>query len=496
MSVSLYDASVHVPVPIHVGLRRPRPGGDLDDEVRPASGNVDWQRTRLSGLNKTEIDWDRHEIDPRWVEFDTADCAAALQPNIFTNHGGRELERFLAGAAERGEMAVLVSLLGFAQDTTPSSFSGPGGDSVYLGATNTVVYGSRLGAKTRVELAPDMQPAEQDLGKRLLNRSRDAPWWGLRLAGTTVEPMTGPAMTYPAEGRLHPILVDPLGQPVVAVWVSPEEQVRWYILPDDIDWKVILDWLIHQALPAYIPQAARRYRTSSFVDTELLTSAERGARQAIADMEVRHAAERQRLEDALADARQGAAPIREGLLYGTGSDLVRAVETVLRAAGFDVVDLDVELGATLSADLLVTVADHRRLVEVKSQGRNASESLVNDLFRHLRTWPELRPELPVGGGALVVNHQHRLPPDQRSNTVYTRREFVDTLTVPVIAVRDLFDSWKNSDWMAIQRAVLGTEPPTMQVSRNEPTKQTETEAPTLAPAVPRLRRRWRPGRRK
>lgn len=486
---------MHVPVPIHVGHRRPRPGGDLDDEVRLPSRSLGWQQSRLSGLNKTEIDWDRHEIDPRWVEFDTADCVAALQPNIFTNHGGRELERFLAGAAGRGETAVLISLLRFAQDTTPSPFRGPGGgDSVYLGDTNSVVHGSQLGARTRVELAPDLRPAEQDLGKRLLNRPSDAPWWGLRLAGTTVEPMTGPAVSYPAEGRLCPILVDPLGQPVVAVWISPDEQVRWYIIPDDTDWTAILDWLIHQALPAYIPHAAQRYRTSSFVDTKMLTPAERDARQAIAEMEARHAAERQRLEATLADARQSAAPIREGLLYGTGSDLVRAVETVLRAAGFEVVDLDVELSATLSADLLVTVAGHRRLVEVKSQGRNASESLVNDLLRHLRTWPELRPELPVGGGVLVVNHQQRLPPDQRSSTVYTRREFVGTLSVPVIAVRDLFDSWKNSDWVEIQRAILGMEPLTTQLSRSEPAGPTETEGPTTA--VPQARRRWRVGRRK
>lgn len=154
-----------------------------------------------------------------------------------------------------------------------------------------------------------------------------------------------------------------------------------------------------------------RYRTSSFLDADLLTPAERDAQQALADMENRHAEERQRLQADLDRARQSAGPVRDGLFYGKDNDLVRAVETVLRTAGFDVVDLDAELGRTVSADLLVTLGAHRRLVGVKSQGRrNASESLVNDLLKHLRTWPELRPELPVGGGALVINHQHRLPP--------------------------------------------------------------------------------------
>jgi hypothetical protein len=71
------------------------------------------------------------------------------------------------------------------------------------------------------------------------------------------------------------------------------------------------------------------------------------------------------------------------LFYGTGTELVRAVEALLVAGGFDVVDLDAELGGTLSADLLVAFGSLRRLLEVKSQGRNASESLVNDLLKHL-----------------------------------------------------------------------------------------------------------------
>lgn len=133
------------------------------------------------------------------------------------------------------------------------------------------------------------------------------------------------------------------------------------------------------------------------------------------------------------------------MFYGTGDTLVDAVATVLRAAGFEVVGLDEELGDTRSADLLATLGDHRRLIEVKSEGRNASESLVNDLRRHLQTWPGLRPEHPVGGGVLVVNHQHRLPPSDRSPTVFSRTEFVATLTEPVISVRDLFDWWRTED---------------------------------------------------
>jgi len=106
----------------------------------------------------------------------------------------------------------------------------------------------------------------------------------------------------------------------------------------------------------------------------------------------------------------------------------------------------------------VTLGDHRRLIEMKSEGRNARESLVNDLRRHLQTWPDLRPEISVGGGVLVVNHQHRCPPADRSPTIYSRPEFVATLTEPVIAVRALFDLWRAEDWTALQRFVLGADP--------------------------------------
>src|SRR4051794_36905393 len=68
----------------------------------------------------------------------------------------------------------------------------------------------------------------------------------------------------------------------------------------------------------------------------------------------------------------------------------------------------------------------------------SSESLVNALQKHPRTWPQIRPSQPVAGGALVVNHQHKLDPSQRSAQVYGRPEFVESLAVPVIASRRLF----------------------------------------------------------
>ncbi|WP_155357132.1 hypothetical protein [Acrocarpospora macrocephala] len=98
------------------------------------------------------------------------------------------------------------------------------------------------------------------------------------------------------------------------------------------------------------------------------------------------------------------------------------------------------------------------MIEVKSAAGNASEKLVGALERHLSTCPSLRPHQPVGAGVLVVNHQYRKDPHDRSAQVYERREFVDSLKVVVLSSRDLFTWWAAGDWPAIRKAVLGTTP--------------------------------------
>ena len=178
----------------------------------------------------------------------------------------------------------------------------------------------------------------------------------------------------------------------------------------------------------------RRARSPHFVDAAWQTPAETRARQALADLEATYAVDHTRLEGELNAATAAAEPIRYGMLYGTGGELEDAVGTVLRAAGFTVVNLDDELGGTESADLLATYWSELRLVEVKSTSGNAPEKLVGSLERHLATWPSLRPDDPVGGGVLVVNHQHRRDPGERSAQVYERAAFVDSLTVEVLEI--------------------------------------------------------------
>lgn len=261
-------------------------------------------------------------------------------------------------------------------------------------------------------------------------------------------------------GDLHPILVDGLGDPVVAAWTPESGGERWYIIPDGTDWDTVLSWLVGHALPEYVPGALRRARSRHYVDPDLQTPDEAAVRQELAELEANYAAKKLRLEDELREAATRAEPVRDGLLYGTGKDLVNTVATVLEAAGLHTVDLDEELGDPKSADLLVSVGGRppRRLIEVKSASGAPGEDLVGDLQKHLATWPELRPDEPVTGGAMVVNHQHKLHPSERTAQVYNRPEFVATLPFPVVGTVELFNLWRAADWPAIRTAMYGTDP--------------------------------------
>lgn len=436
------------PIPVHIALERPRPG----EAPAPGSGSGFARLRKPSPLQDLGFDWARHSLAPRWLDMESSDCAAALEPNIFHNRGGAELARFLDGAQARGEVAVLLSTIGEDDDQTSSLFGGNDA-SILLPGKGGSITGRRMPEGVRPTLAEELSAAERDLGLRLLQRSEDAPWWSVSLRGVSLEPPTWATEREPG-GRLDPILVDDLGQPVVAVWVSDAGDQRWYVVPTESSWDVLLDWLVKQALMHHVPGALRRARSPLALDPAVQSVDEANARQALAKLDDEYERERRRLQSELAQATALAEPVREGLLYGTADALEAAVKAVLIVAGFEVIELDEYLGKTASADLLVSYEGRRRLVEIKSASGPANEKLVMALDRHLNTWPQLEPSLPVDGGVLVVNHQHRLDPVQRSAAVYARPEFVASLRVPVLSSRQLFDWWRAADWAAIRNAVL------------------------------------------
>ncbi|MEU3136996.1 hypothetical protein ABZ691_30035 [Streptomyces sp. NPDC006854] len=435
-------------VAVHVAVRNPaefpEPHPDAHETLRDQ-----W----VAAHKYDGITWERAGADPRWLGTDTSTCAAAINPSIFGGRGADEFRRFLDGAASRGETALIIATIGDADSEPRNSVFGADVVHVYFCGFDGSIAGKRLGSGSEIALVPGLDAVDQDLALRIRNSSGEGPWWAMAPRSLAAEGLSG-TIVYEPEGELVPIMVDTLGDPVVARWMPSDGKQIWYILPDGINWNTVVGWLVERALPAHVPGALRRVRSPHSLDPDLETTAESSARLALEELERHYASEKARLHVEQKRAKEAAEPIRSGLLFGTGSELVDAVAAVLRAAGFDVTDLDKELG-TKSADLLAIWGEDARLVEVKSEGGQAKEALVADLERHLSTWPQLRPHQPVTRGTLVVNHQRKLDPAQRTPAVYGRREFVATLQHPVISATALFGWWRTEDWEAVRAAVLG-----------------------------------------
>ena len=400
-----------------------------------------------------DFDWSRHGLQPRWLGMETSDCAAALDPINYYNGGAEEQKRFFAGARARGETALVICTMGDAADTQPRRLGATADATIWIPDEDTAISGARLPSGAAVTLAENVTGIDRDLGLRLKNGNSEGVWWAIARTGAVWESGSGgPATVFQPSGRLDSILVDGLQQPVVAVWTPDDRDERWYIIPHGCDYHSILDWLLTRALAEHVPGALRRARSPLALDQTLQTPAEATARAAIEALEAGYATQRASLDLQLEHAIAEAGPIREGLLFGASAVLENAVQAVLEAAGLRATRIDDLLSGTASADLLVSSDGENVLVEIKSSAGNAGEELVARLENHLRTWPQLQPASSVVGGVLVVNHQTRLDPAERSSAAYERPEFVESLPFPVITTRQLFDWWRNSDWSAITHA--------------------------------------------
>jgi hypothetical protein len=269
------------------------------------------------------------------------------------------------------------------------------------------------------------------------------------------------------------------------VWVSADGAVRHYVIPGLSSWKSVLDWLSRYAIPEYVPTAKRRIHTRIGEEPELQTEKEQGVLSELARLEAEYSTRRSRIVQAVADAQAEAEPLRHDLLFGSGDTLKDAVRKVLEDAGLTVEDVDTLLGQTGNTDLLVTVDGRHRLVEVKWASGGASEGLVGDALRHLNTWPQFRPDIAVEGITLIVSSQFKLHPLDRNPAVYTRREFVESLTIPVVGIMDLFNAWRARDFDEIRAVVFG-EP----IAARDPSPAEPAEVVSTSP--PKSKRgRWR-----
>jgi hypothetical protein len=442
---------------VHVGVEPPEVWDQREAAAAfsPGLAPVGARRTQRPKLAAPDFPWNNLGVEPRFVGSESIDCVAALQPNIFYGHGSEELNRFLKGAAVRGETALVLSMIG-QEEAEPRYPLASHDASVLLPGPRGSIAGRRLPEGAVGQLVDGLDPADRDLALRLRNRPAGSTWWAMEPA--SLEAIRGDGTgreIHSPRGEFKPILVNAIGEALAGVWLPEDDDWRWYIVPWGDDWAQLVGWLVAHALPEYVPAALRRVHDAEPLDEALLTNAEVAARAALTKFEEAVAEKRSDFVAEVSAAEAKAKDVRSGLLYGTGRELVVVVRRVLEEAGFVVEDLDETLGVGVSGDLLVWTKDDYWLVEVKSARGNAGENLVDDLQRHMRTWPQLNRPETLSGGTLVVNHQHRQSPLERRTEPYTHTAFVASLPVPVVPTLALFVWWRDGNLGAIKAAVTG-----------------------------------------
>jgi hypothetical protein len=470
---------------VHVGEWPPTRWDEID-AIRATENPLAWGSKARPRITSEVIDWEALGLTPRWVGDDSSEAVAALEPSRFHNHGAQEWERFRNGATARGELALAVSTLMTPTEPTPIALRRAGASVMLAGADSSNVGGAQIALASPPGLVTGLVGADRDLALRIRTvRPLDLPWWALDLEGVLAYQGGFGATQEAPEGEISPLLASSAGEVVAAVWTSPDGSVRHYVVPFLPSYVPLLEWLVEQAVPEFVPTAARRVRRSLSSESQLLTTAEGEARDGLrefqSEVERRRLALQSRVERATADADA----VRDPLLYASGAPLVAAVGRVLVDAHVDVTDLDVLLGDTTNADLLAGSGGRRVLVEVKSASGNPSERLAEAPARHLATWPHLRPDLPAEGVVLVLNHQTNTHPLDRTPQPFTRPEFVAALTSPVLTTRQLFDWWRVGDFSRIRSALFGDDPdPTASRAEKAAIEPPETALPVSSTDEP------------
>jgi hypothetical protein len=334
--------------------------------------------TNRPPLTSESINWDELGMTPRWLGDDTSECVAAIQPKNMFNQGSAEWARFLNGAQQRRETALVISMVSGSEERS-GLFGGPTAHVDLPAANFSSVGGPRIALASTPKVADGLEQADRDLALRVANiRQRDptSRWWSLHLNDAYVEPGGGgQGQRMGPTGTFTPLLTSAAGEVVAGVWVSADGAIRHYVIPRLSSWKSVLDWLSRYAIPEYVPTAKRRIHARIGEEPELQTEREQAALRELARLDVDYAARRNKIAQEVADAQAEADALRHDLLFGSGDVLKDAVRKVLQDGGLAVDDVDTLLGQTGNTDLLVTADGRSRLVEVKWASGRASEGL-------------------------------------------------------------------------------------------------------------------------
>ncbi len=260
-------AQVSDALAVHVGEQSPE-WWDEVEQIRQAGNPRAGGDAPRPLITSPDIDWEALGLTPRWVGDDASEAIAALEPSRFHGRGADEWERFLRGTASRDETALAVTLIG---DDSPPVYRAQG--SPWAGVTipygsgqiSTSVGGEWMKLSSPPEPPSDLRGADRNLAMRIATRSLDLPWWSLGLSAQLL--VREQFMVHPKpSGHLSPLLKSRAGEVVAAVWSSPDQRVRHYVLPFLPSYVPVLEWLADFAIPEFVPSAARRRRSSLSLD--------------------------------------------------------------------------------------------------------------------------------------------------------------------------------------------------------------------------------------
>src|SRR5271166_2496558 len=310
-------ASVSTTWDVHIAYLPPHRWDELAHHHADALHRITGQSAR-PGIAGEPVAWDALHMTPRWLGDDSSRAVAALQPNLAANRGADEWHRFHAGAAARDEIALVISMIGTPEPPKMFSVFGPEASVSLPGSVSgslsgfEYVGGARISLAAKPTLAEGLDGADRDLASRLVTaRDLALAWWSLRLGGAEVFPGGGgPSINVKPTGTLTPLLTTDAGEVVAAVWTPPNNAIRHYIVPWLPSWTTLLEWLGSQAIPEFIPSAARRIHATLGDEPRLQTTAELSARSALTALEHDYRTRHDDLAQRLADARNAADDVR------------------------------------------------------------------------------------------------------------------------------------------------------------------------------------------
>ena len=167
-----------LPIPVTSG-RATRVWDDIEARQRGSERTHTLAAEETSpGGRRAGLDWVPW-LEPRWVRFDTADCAAALQPSTFA---GQDDDEFTAsaGAESRDEIALVISPIG--DQTTSAATCSPARRLRLPGElTQHQQQAAREGREGRA--ATSLDGVDSQLALRMLSCNPPPLWRGLRSRG-------------------------------------------------------------------------------------------------------------------------------------------------------------------------------------------------------------------------------------------------------------------------------------------------------------------------